>query len=54
MEIKIDPALTKSELIAKSYHWLDKAVDMEAEGKTGKMVGMAFDRALAFENKAFD
>lgn len=45
--------MTKQELLAEAYRWLDKAVAYEAEGKPAKFVEMAFNKALDFERKAF-
>lgn len=44
---------TRIEGIAKAWSWLDKAVVMEAEGKSASLVNRALDRACEFENYAF-
>lgn len=41
------------EILAKANEWLDKAVRLEADGKSERMVSMALDKAVALENEAF-
>lgn len=53
MDIAPEPK-TKSEALAKANHWLNKAVALEDEGKSAKMVEMAFKKAVGLENKAFE
>jgi hypothetical protein len=36
----------------KANNWLDKAVRLEADGKSKKMVAMALDRACEYEDAA--
>lgn len=51
---KIPADKPKADCQSEANRWLDKAVAMETEGKSTKMVDMAFDKALAYENAAFD
>ena len=47
------PMPTKAENLSEAARWLDKAVKLEDDGKTAKMVDLAFAKAVAFENAAF-
>lgn len=41
-----------TEKMAKANHWLDKAIKMEEDGKSEKMITMALDKACALEIEA--
>lgn len=43
----------KEHNLSEARRWLDKALALEAEGKSEKMVSMALDKAVKFENAAF-
>lgn len=44
---------SRTENIGEARRWLEKAIAMEKEGKSVKMIDMALDRACAFEAHAF-
>lgn len=44
----------KAACLAEAHRWLNKAVALEADGKSASMVNMAFKKALDAENAAFD
>jgi hypothetical protein len=50
MKGNLMPDKTKLET---AYRWLDKAITFESEGKSQKMIDMAFAKAVALENEAF-
>lgn len=39
--------------LEKAYHWLENAIEYEAEGKSKKLVDMALNRACKLEDEAF-
>jgi len=47
------PKATKEENVAAANDWLGKAIRLEGEGKSEKMVDMALGRACEFEDAAF-
>lgn len=49
----IEPKATKAENLEEAKRWLEKALAFEAEGKTGRMMEMCFERACAYELAAF-
>ena len=44
---------TAQELLDNAAYWLNKAVEFEEEGKSNRMIDMCFNKALAFEDKAY-
>lgn len=48
------PEATKELNIAKANSWLNRAIKVEAEGKSVGMVNMALNKAVDYENAAFD
>jgi len=40
------------EKLASAFRWLDKAIAMEAEGKSPGLVGKAMERACMLEKEA--
>ena len=45
-------APTPEENRAKALHWLEKALNLEAEGRSAKMIDMALNKACDYENAA--
>lgn len=41
-----------SEKMESAYRWLDKAINMEAEGKSPGLVDKALERAVSLEKEA--
>lgn len=45
---------TLTENKAKALHWFEKALQIEADGKSKKMIDMALDKACDFELASLD
>ena len=43
---------TRDELMADAERWIAKGINLEAEGKSKKMIDMCIDKAIGFENEA--
>ena len=43
---------TRDELMADAERWVVKGINLEAEGKSKKMIDMCIDKAIGFENEA--
>lgn len=48
------PEATPALNAEKAAYWLDKAVKLEGEGKSDKMVSMALDKAHDYEKAALN
>lgn len=44
--------MTKTEKMAEAYRWLDKAIQMEAEGKSKSLVDKCLEKACGYEIEA--
>lgn len=44
---------TREANIKTAYEWLDRAVRLEADGKSKSMIDMALNRAVTYEDHAF-
>ncbi len=47
-----NPEVTKGANLKKANSWLDRAVKVEAEGKSAGMINMALNKAVDYENAA--
>lgn len=47
------PEPTKEANLEKATAWLNRALKVEAEGKTVGMINMALNKAVDYENAAF-